>query len=69
MTDSGNDLSPMYSAGCFFVAWTLGIHSASPKSAAMPCMKLTVCIAAENRVCISAIVLVLILYRGPGVQL
>lgn len=62
MTDSGNDLSPMYSAGRFFIAWTLGIHSAFPKSATMPCMKLTVFIAVENHVCISVIVSILIFY-------
>lgn len=56
MTDSGNDLSPM----CRVLLYCLDIRF--PKSAAVPCMRLTVFIAVENHVCISVIVSILIFY-------
>lgn len=46
---SGNGLTPMKSARCFvLIVSTLGTCSAFPKPAAVLCMELTPCIAAES---------------------
>lgn len=71
---SGNGLPPMESAWCFvLLISTLGSCNAFPKPAALLCVELTLCRAAESDSailkCYFLVIVLLPVLFGPGIHL